>query len=665
MPSIFQTSSILRMLRRRQSALLAITFSCVLLLLVVVAIWFSTEEDVTIKSRLVASFDEKKQQPPLSIKATLELYGRIQEQHRGEFIRRLERLYGRKQVAKDIFFHSQNNSTLSRGRSFITSPFDPSWEIPHGEEEQRGPSDGTTTTAPYNDALVRRIAEKLLLGMIQEQQARLVWASAGMSSAAGHGNMMSEAYSQLLSDNLRPLFAQLNIDFETRNYGMSAMPSVAELSFCQREIYGADVDILTWDFGQTDGARRPWMMGFFFWRAGMHLPRPPVLTALKIGETQHRWNSPGGKRVAVGRTLQNLGLSVLLENERVWNEALEGIPDTVGKTQAEIDSMPILTRYFKCNGRVETGVPCTDHKWNQTMCNKDIWRRSWHPGFRVHALLGLRTLVLLDALEDSLQWIHFRIDREPTLTAPDLVEQLQKENRANLDRFRASEIPESFLEPWKQLLGLSDDIDPSILWNRQAYCHTARAPSQNRELGMFDAPVLTLTQAKETTSSSIKTVLDRFHTVYQHSPEANCTEPVNWDYRDFYYVGHTDGWKELVVPTQPELAYYANRRDHSIDARDWLGIVAVCSPGASDRRHAPYEPGEIFIDEFGINKTVGGGELDLNGKRVTATYDLAGDCSLLKHEDGYRFPIIRNKIRLRAMSNDAERFVRFTSLVVF
>lgn len=74
------------------------------------------------------------------------------------------------------------------------------------------------------------------------------------------------------------------------------------------------------------------------------------------------------------------------------NELIEeAVPDTEGKTQAEIDAMPPYVRSFKCGKRIEQGDPtCSDSKYTNLsdVPKEDFWcndwgHASWHPGWYV------------------------------------------------------------------------------------------------------------------------------------------------------------------------------------------------------------------------------------------------------------------------------------------
>jgi hypothetical protein len=96
-----------------------------------------------------------------------------------------------------------------------------------------------------------KIARKILMAQIQEAPQRFVWATAGHSSAAGHGNLFNESYTIVLQQGSNNLMEAVGLDFLARPYAMGSTYQGFELSSCQKEIYGLDVDILSSDFGMS------------------------------------------------------------------------------------------------------------------------------------------------------------------------------------------------------------------------------------------------------------------------------------------------------------------------------------------------------------------------------------------------------------------------------
>ena len=70
---------------------------------------------------------------------------------------------------------------------------------------------------------------------------------------AGHGNLFNESYTAFLERNGKEIFASVGMDFEGRNYAMGGTPSGWEIGTCIEEIFGLDIDMLSWDYGMVDG----------------------------------------------------------------------------------------------------------------------------------------------------------------------------------------------------------------------------------------------------------------------------------------------------------------------------------------------------------------------------------------------------------------------------
>jgi hypothetical protein len=47
------------------------------------------------------------------------------------------------------------------------------------------------------------------------------------------------------------MFANIGLDWVTKNYAMGGTPSGEEVSLCFNSIFGRDVDSITWDYGMV------------------------------------------------------------------------------------------------------------------------------------------------------------------------------------------------------------------------------------------------------------------------------------------------------------------------------------------------------------------------------------------------------------------------------
>jgi hypothetical protein len=199
-----------------------------------------------------------------------------------------------------------------------------------------------------------------------------VWATGGHSATAAHGNMWRESYTAVMERAMKDIFATVGLNFIGRNHAMGGTGSAPEIAMCIKEIFGTDIDVLSWDTGMTDGKNYAGMQQYFL-RAAM-LPRRPVMMALHLGG--HR-----GRRDAM-KELEGVGLAALNLDEKEEKKMNVAIPDTMGLSDEEIEEMPDFVRSFKCDKKIESGDPgCGKSKWNKTMCSGRKYKTSWHPGW--------------------------------------------------------------------------------------------------------------------------------------------------------------------------------------------------------------------------------------------------------------------------------------------
>ena len=78
-------------------------------------------------------------------------------------------------------------------------------------------------------------------------------AHSGNSDAAGHGNFFGEQYTMVMADRAKDLFHSVGLDLVARPFGIGGATSAPEIAGCAKEIFGTDVDLITWDFAMTDG----------------------------------------------------------------------------------------------------------------------------------------------------------------------------------------------------------------------------------------------------------------------------------------------------------------------------------------------------------------------------------------------------------------------------
>ena len=193
----------------------------------------------------------------------------------------------------------------------------------------------------------------------------------GDSGAAGHGNFFDQQYTVVLQQQAADLFQSVGLNFIARPYAMHSSTSAPELGACVREIYGDDVDIMTWDFALTDG-KWHWRLEFFAHRV-MLLPRHPGLLVLRPGSDPVRTE-----------TVEHLvteGMAALRFDEHYANTMKRKIPDT--HYHPNVESLPELVRYFRCGQTLEMGSGgCAEYKFTRNgTCDDRDGRTNWHHGW--------------------------------------------------------------------------------------------------------------------------------------------------------------------------------------------------------------------------------------------------------------------------------------------
>lgn len=165
------------------------------------------------------------------------------------------------------------------------------------------------------------------------------------------------------------------MDLVGRNYAMGGTSSGMEISSCMEEIFGMDIDILSWDYGMTDG-RGYDRMEHYFYRAGYHPNRPGLMTG-DVNNDRFRIN--------IMKAMDAMGLPSFYRETNFQKAQLNKLPDTEGLTPEQVDAMPTHVRAFRCGNQFEKGDNlCSSYKFTITddeNCEKRKYRVSWHPGW--------------------------------------------------------------------------------------------------------------------------------------------------------------------------------------------------------------------------------------------------------------------------------------------
>ena len=262
--------------------------------------------------------------------------------------------------------------------------------------------------------------QRLLHAMMTSAPFTIVLA--GHSATQASGNFLNQSSIHYLHSILGPPLAAVGVQLVTRNHAMGGLSSVHR-SACFATAYGADTDVIMWDYGMTAGS--PPEMDYFF-RQAMLQPRRPLLVAFQEG-------SPKSALKDVNLSRTKFGPYELLESYsrhgyhvagvpgsmKEWTAVIppkDGIPPYATTSAEQAQSLPPGIRHLFCetdDGRATTDS-CRLYKYD---CHCwDDWdaedapplhkanckgQASWHPGWRSHRIRGHMAAALFLVMVDT------------------------------------------------------------------------------------------------------------------------------------------------------------------------------------------------------------------------------------------------------------------------
>ena len=181
-----------------------------------------------------------------------------------------------------------------------------------------------------------------------------------------------------MADRAKDLFHSVGLDMVARPFGIGGATSAPEIAGCAKEIFGTDVDLITWDFAMTDG-RWYWREFYFmivccwisvavgemndrlndslcfilpgmemFAHRVMMLPNHPVLLVLQPGTEP--------KRISIVDHLTDQGMGVLRQEEKYVIDRQLQFPDSRFRSEKELAAMPEHVRWYKCGFGVVSDI---------------------------------------------------------------------------------------------------------------------------------------------------------------------------------------------------------------------------------------------------------------------------------------------------------------------
>mmetsp|Transcript_5568 Transcript_5568/g.10830 ORF Transcript_5568/g.10830 Transcript_5568/m.10830 type:complete len:649 (-) Transcript_5568:118-2064(-) len=522
---------------------------------------------------------------------------------------------------------------------------EPAMEMPNGADKctvgRNAFLHGSDTSAKAWARTVRKMKINLLEYLISGNVQDFVWATAGNDAAAGHGNFFDEQYTIVLQDVARDLFHSVGLDLVARPFGMGGATSAPEIAGCAREIFGADVDMITWDFAMTDG-RWYWRMEFFSHRV-MMLKNHPTMLVLNSGNEQVRRD--------IVDHLTEQGMAALRQDGKYTIEHLLQFPDCKGKSKEEIALLPERLQYMRCGYAIENGLGCGEHKFTKNgTCDERPHQTNWHKGWKWHAYHGnLYALFLMELMEDALHELKGEGE-----DYGEIYHTLQDEEAEEFRQFEAE------AELMYDIQWSIDDATALQFYRDPVYCHTANVPAQTRYLGYvlnkerYDdwfsySKGMTVKNMRLKAKPEIRL---GYVPIPRDEKDPNCTATLSIDSKEFFYATQRyDGYQKIIVPNDAEVAAY-----------DWhrsSGIIAACAAACS------FEcAGSPMLSPDHIH--VGKAEMKVNGEPVNSVVKF-DNCFLLKREDGtLHWPSNvegRYEIEVQVLAKNKE--FRFSSFIVW
>eukprot|EP00547_Thalassionema_nitzschioides_P000376 CAMPEP_0194201676 /NCGR_PEP_ID=MMETSP0156-20130528/1891_1 /TAXON_ID=33649 /ORGANISM="Thalassionema nitzschioides, Strain L26-B" /LENGTH=686 /DNA_ID=CAMNT_0038926943 /DNA_START=13 /DNA_END=2073 /DNA_ORIENTATION=- len=483
---------------------------------------------------------------------------------------------------------------------------------------------------------------------------RFVWSTGGHSAAAAHGNLHNESYTAFLEKGAQDAFLAVGIEFIGRNYAMGGMDSAPHLAICNEAVYGTDADVISWDFGMTDGGAH-WKTRLYASRTGVHTNRPAHVT-VNVGGRNFK------SRVGSLAMAEADGVPSLYLKPQIQEKVNGGIPDSFGMGQADLDKLGPFAQYYKCKTQIEKEEPCGSKKYNEDICPSRKFKASWHPGWREHATTG--NILALFMVETMIEALKDLVETHGSVEPKELYNKLKAEEDSEYSKYVASEVPDDYPDFVSEEL-FKEGLKTNVFFRNKAICKTTLLPAQSRYLGLltesemkgeingydvgFDKDEAMKVPPIDSKDKGSLTL------VYEKNARQQCDVDLNIDYKDYFFASDRYGWASIKFPNDAEMEAYAPSGFNPD------GVIMICLLKC-DWGKCP--PGDASIDSFKEGKW----RMELNGNPVIDMVKV-DQCSVLKTEDGFKNkPGKDGRYELRVQIDKQEdslvNFVRITSIAV-
>lgn len=472
------------------------------------------------------------------------------------------------------------------------------------------------------ERLKRRIKIKIIESQLNTDtrssgsRTNFTWVIGGHSAAAGHGNLLRQAYANIIEQSLQGVFGSLGIQVYAKNYAMGGTKSAPEVALCMESVFGRDLDIISWDYGMTDG-RSPNLYHLWTQRAGVHPTRPILFSyGQRYSNAIHKEIEDAG---GAGFEMNFLHVKTIFPNSDDGSVDVSRLP-------------PAVKNYLCNNGHVESGEPCGDKyvkfDTNHT-CPNIGYQVAWHNGWKDHLLIGRLSAafiieILLQAIDElslkgskmqsnatsnpSSSSTNNNVVVQPSISSSYLAALLEQER---MDR-------ESFLQsiPPNNVFEKKTNLTETVLSHFKrswSFCRTALLPNQAR----YDGVVLGQKshQPANYLYSGRTDYRDEGYDIYKglplEEPENDQTEPylvynlkrnrhicseAEIDFKDVFYVRYRDKWMTTTIPNNAEEEYFSFFQNGQAAGPLLNGIIMLCT--------VPFDWGKFPADYVSIHEMV-------------------------------------------------------------
>mmetsp|Transcript_20001 Transcript_20001/g.29956 ORF Transcript_20001/g.29956 Transcript_20001/m.29956 type:complete len:483 (-) Transcript_20001:566-2014(-) len=267
---------------------------------------------------------------------------------------------------------------------------------------------GLWTAKGTRQHLINRMRAK-----IAAPGSRFVVSFTGMSVCAGHGSYINESYPLVFGATLKKAFDAAHVKLDVRNQCMGGTYTYP-YAWCLTNIAGADVDVISWDFGMME-AGRPHITKAYL-RQVLHMPSKPAVLFMAGYANELLTDSSGGALTLVrgiprtdGRRLgiaMSFSSSYNLPTHGFWvAPILREKYNQLKVPESQRSDRQLINNFIELSPKDHTKTTPPALKDLREFTKKGLpGQASWHPAPKEHALMAkLLAYNYLDILSTAMQ----------------------------------------------------------------------------------------------------------------------------------------------------------------------------------------------------------------------------------------------------------------------